>query len=351
MPARRPWRRSSPTGRTAVSLTSALTPKRTHDAADFADMMHYRERLARQMEDGDHRRCCDRRVGTHQADNAAADDAAVEITAECRALSALLTGRASREAMSDRARNGAAMPQHHADRDRAGYPGVVRRLSSQGTEAAECPHRRARGVRQPWAGLRPSWCSSWPPSRTGWDWSSRPTPPWSIPRIAQLARFVAGRLETKSRAAPITPVASFDRARLPAPQPASLVDLLDRRAAERPHAKAFVFVPERGGAHIHLTFAELHQTRPRRRGAPRAAHCQGRPRGAPVPAGTGFHRGVLRLPRRGRDRGAADGAAAHGCPRFQRSHHRRLLAEDRNDHQRASRRPPRCRRALPRRRL
>ena len=37
----------------------------------------------------------------------------------------------------------------------------------------------------------------------------------------------------------------------------SLVDLLDRRAAERPEANAFVFVPERGGAHIHLTFAEL----------------------------------------------------------------------------------------------
>ena len=41
--------------------------------------------------------------------------------------------------------------------------------------------------------------------------------------------------------------------------PASLVDLLARRAAERPDAKAFVFVPERGGAHIHLTFAELHR--------------------------------------------------------------------------------------------
>jgi acyl-CoA synthetase (AMP-forming)/AMP-acid ligase II len=38
---------------------------------------------------------------------------------------------------------------------------------------------------------------------------------------------------------------------------ASLVDLLDWRAAERPDAKAFVFVPERGGAHLHLTFAEL----------------------------------------------------------------------------------------------
>ena len=41
--------------------------------------------------------------------------------------------------------------------------------------------------------------------------------------------------------------------------PASLVDLLARRAAERPDAKAFVFVPERGGAHVHLTFAELHR--------------------------------------------------------------------------------------------
>ena len=41
--------------------------------------------------------------------------------------------------------------------------------------------------------------------------------------------------------------------------PTSLVDVLARRAAERPDAKAFVFVPERGGAHIHLTFAELHR--------------------------------------------------------------------------------------------
>ncbi len=39
----------------------------------------------------------------------------------------------------------------------------------------------------------------------------------------------------------------------------SLVDLLDRRSAEKPDAKAFVFVPERGGAHIHLTYAELHR--------------------------------------------------------------------------------------------
>jgi acyl-CoA synthetase (AMP-forming)/AMP-acid ligase II len=38
-----------------------------------------------------------------------------------------------------------------------------------------------------------------------------------------------------------------------------LVDLLVRRAAERPDAKAFVFVPERGGAHIHLTFADLYR--------------------------------------------------------------------------------------------
>ena len=40
---------------------------------------------------------------------------------------------------------------------------------------------------------------------------------------------------------------------------ASLVDLLDRRAVERGDAKAFVFVPERGGAHIHLTYTELHR--------------------------------------------------------------------------------------------
>ena len=39
----------------------------------------------------------------------------------------------------------------------------------------------------------------------------------------------------------------------------SLVDVLERRAAERPDAKAFVFVPERGGAHLQLTFAELHR--------------------------------------------------------------------------------------------
>jgi acyl-CoA synthetase (AMP-forming)/AMP-acid ligase II len=41
-------------------------------------------------------------------------------------------------------------------------------------------------------------------------------------------------------------------------QPASLVELLAQRAAEKPAAKAFVFVPERG-PHIHLTFSELHR--------------------------------------------------------------------------------------------
>jgi acyl-CoA synthetase (AMP-forming)/AMP-acid ligase II len=40
--------------------------------------------------------------------------------------------------------------------------------------------------------------------------------------------------------------------------PASLVDLLDRQVAERPDAKAFIFVPERGDAHLHLTYAELY---------------------------------------------------------------------------------------------
>jgi acyl-CoA synthetase (AMP-forming)/AMP-acid ligase II len=42
-------------------------------------------------------------------------------------------------------------------------------------------------------------------------------------------------------------------------QLSSLVELLDLRAEERPHAKAFVFVPERGSTHISVTFAELHQ--------------------------------------------------------------------------------------------
>lgn len=37
----------------------------------------------------------------------------------------------------------------------------------------------------------------------------------------------------------------------------SLVDVLDRDAAERPDKTAFVFVPERGGAPLHLTYAEL----------------------------------------------------------------------------------------------
>jgi acyl-CoA synthetase (AMP-forming)/AMP-acid ligase II len=40
---------------------------------------------------------------------------------------------------------------------------------------------------------------------------------------------------------------------------ATLVTLLDRRAREKPQEKAFVFVPERGDAHAHLTFAELRQ--------------------------------------------------------------------------------------------
>ena len=39
----------------------------------------------------------------------------------------------------------------------------------------------------------------------------------------------------------------------------SLVDLLDRRAAENPDASAFGFVPERSGPHLHLTYAELHR--------------------------------------------------------------------------------------------
>ncbi len=42
----------------------------------------------------------------------------------------------------------------------------------------------------------------------------------------------------------------------PNSEPQSAVDLLARCAAEKPHAKAFVFVPDRG-AHIHLTFGEL----------------------------------------------------------------------------------------------
>jgi acyl-CoA synthetase (AMP-forming)/AMP-acid ligase II len=39
----------------------------------------------------------------------------------------------------------------------------------------------------------------------------------------------------------------------------SLVDLLDQRAAENPDGKAFGFVPERGNAHLHLTYGELHR--------------------------------------------------------------------------------------------
>jgi acyl-CoA synthetase (AMP-forming)/AMP-acid ligase II len=42
----------------------------------------------------------------------------------------------------------------------------------------------------------------------------------------------------------------------PRSEPQSAVDLLTRCAAEKPHAKAFVFVPDRG-EHIHLTFGEL----------------------------------------------------------------------------------------------
>jgi acyl-CoA synthetase (AMP-forming)/AMP-acid ligase II len=39
----------------------------------------------------------------------------------------------------------------------------------------------------------------------------------------------------------------------------SLVDLLDRRAAQRPDATAFVFVPESDGEHVRLTYADLHR--------------------------------------------------------------------------------------------
>jgi acyl-CoA synthetase (AMP-forming)/AMP-acid ligase II len=40
-------------------------------------------------------------------------------------------------------------------------------------------------------------------------------------------------------------------------RPASLVEVLEQRAAEHPSATAFVFVPERGGEHRHLTYGEL----------------------------------------------------------------------------------------------
>jgi acyl-CoA synthetase (AMP-forming)/AMP-acid ligase II len=53
--------------------------------------------------------------------------------------------------------------------------------------------------------------------------------------------------------------------------PVSLVDLLDRRAAQRPDATAFVFVPEGDGEHVQLMYAEL---RRRARGvAARLARC------------------------------------------------------------------------------
>jgi len=37
----------------------------------------------------------------------------------------------------------------------------------------------------------------------------------------------------------------------------SLVDVLDWRGTESPTSSAFIFVPERGGEHLHLTFGEL----------------------------------------------------------------------------------------------
>ena len=40
-------------------------------------------------------------------------------------------------------------------------------------------------------------------------------------------------------------------------RPASLIDVLERRAAEHPEATAFVFVPERGGEHRRVTYGEL----------------------------------------------------------------------------------------------
>jgi acyl-CoA synthetase (AMP-forming)/AMP-acid ligase II len=40
-------------------------------------------------------------------------------------------------------------------------------------------------------------------------------------------------------------------------RPASLVEVLERRAAENPDATAFVFVPERGNEHRHLCYGEL----------------------------------------------------------------------------------------------
>jgi acyl-CoA synthetase (AMP-forming)/AMP-acid ligase II len=41
-------------------------------------------------------------------------------------------------------------------------------------------------------------------------------------------------------------------------RPASLVEVLERRTADHPESPAFVFVPDSGGEHRHLTYGELH---------------------------------------------------------------------------------------------
>ena len=79
------------------------------------------------------------------------------------------------------------------------------------------------------------------------------------PTIAQLSRFVAGRLGDEGRAPRRRAVASLDRARFPTRSLHRWSICSPGVPRKGPHAKAFVFVPERGGAHIHLTFAELHR--------------------------------------------------------------------------------------------
>ena len=50
MPARRPWRSAVPDRPHSGFLDFRVDDESTHDVTDFADMIHYREKLARRME-------------------------------------------------------------------------------------------------------------------------------------------------------------------------------------------------------------------------------------------------------------------------------------------------------------
>src|SRR3954469_8663958 len=123
---------------------------------------------------------------------------------------------------------------------------MVRRLSAQKIEAARRTDRPTRRVPQPgpgfcrvglpgvgdrglaWPGACLRYCGGTPDDRPTRELCCRPT---GHPAVASLMQIQARQ--------------------------ASLIDVLEQRAAEHPSTTAFVFVPERGEEHRHLTYGEL----------------------------------------------------------------------------------------------